>query len=85
MHSSDISACHTIKRGTKSRKPGSDSIIERFINKKKKIQILKNVKLLKGTKICINEHLTTTNNELAYMPINVKKRRINNYNLDQKL
>ena len=68
MHLSDISACHTIKSGIKSRKPENDNIIVRLVNRKKKIQILKKAKLLKGTKIFINEHFKAKNNELAYIP-----------------
>ena len=55
IYSSDISACHTIKCGIKSRKPENDSIIVRFVNREKKIQILKKDKH-KGTKCFINEH-----------------------------
>ena len=46
-HWFDIRACHTIKSGTRSRKPGSDNVIVPFINRKK-MQILNKVKLLKG-------------------------------------
>ena len=43
----------------------SDNIIVRFVNKKSKIKVLKNVRKLKGTNVYINEHLTKKNGKIA--------------------
>ena len=43
----------------------SDNIIVRFVNKKSKIEVLKNVRKLKGSNVYINEHLTKKNGEIA--------------------
>ena len=42
-----------------------DDIIIRFIDRKNKVEVLKQSKNLKGTNIYINEHLTDRNNEIA--------------------
>ena len=43
----------------------SDNIIVRFVNKKSKLKVLKNVRKLKGSNVYINEHLTQKNGEIA--------------------
>ena len=60
--SNDISACHTLRNRMRDK---SDNIIVRFVNKKSKIKVLKNVRNLKGTNVYINEHLTKKNGEIA--------------------
>ena len=42
-----------------------DNIIITFINRKNKVEMLKQSKKLKGTNIYIDEHLTYKNNEIA--------------------
>lgn len=37
----------------------------RFINRKKKIALLKQGRNLKGTNVCVNDHLTKKNGEIA--------------------
>ena len=43
----------------------SDNIIVRFVDKKSKIKVLRNVRKLKGSNVYINEHLTKKNGEIA--------------------
>ena len=50
IQSSDISACHTLKTFKNNRKNNSEKIIIRFVNKKKKIEIVKNAKTLEEQK-----------------------------------
>ena len=44
-----------------------------FHNRKKKNEILKKYKNLRGTKVFINEHQTKRNEELAYLARKLKK------------
>ena len=62
IESSDISECHSIINKT-SNKP--DNVIVRFINRKSKIELLKRARVLKGTNIYMNEHLTTIKKQSA--------------------
>lgn len=57
IESTAIAACHTIpqRRATKQK------IIMRFVNRKDKIELLKEARKLKGTGIFVNEHLTRKN------------------------
>ena len=69
VDSSEIEACHTIPSKFKGPKP----IVVRFVNRKSKTRIMKNLKAViennkKPTtkeKIYINDHLTKKNSELA--------------------
>ena len=51
----DINACHAMKNKQREK---PDNIIIRFINRKNKVEVLKQSKIFTGTKIYINEHLT---------------------------
>ena len=53
----------------------TEKIIIRFVNRKKKNEIQKKCKNLRGKKVFINEHLTKRNEELAYMARNFKKKK----------
>ena len=55
IHPSDISACHAIRNGTKSRKPGRDNIMHN-LSIERRYKYSKKAKLLKGTNIFIKKH-----------------------------
>lgn len=57
-----IEACHPFPQRNKQAKP---AIILRFVIRKHKIQLLKQSKMLRGTDVFLNEHLTKKNAELA--------------------
>ena len=48
-------------------------IIIRFVNRKKKNEIQKKCKNLRGINVFINDHLTKRNEELAYLARKLKK------------
>ena len=73
IQSSDISMCHTLKSFKNNGQDNTEKIIIRFVNRKKKNDILKKCKNLRGTKVFINEHLTKRNEELAYLARKLKK------------
>ena len=60
--SNDILACHTLRNRMRDK---SDNTIVRFVNKKLKMKVLKNVRKLKGSNVYINEHLTKKNGEIV--------------------
>ena len=67
---SDIEACHPIPRrenedDNTTKTPGPPNIIVRFVNRKKKIETLKQGKKLKGSDVYINDHLTKRNADIA--------------------
>ena len=71
----DISVCHAMRASP--RQP--DNVIVKFINRKKKIMILKKAKQLKGTNIFLNEHLTKKNSDIFHMSRTLRKEgRISN-------
>ena len=70
IQSSDISTCHTLKSFKNNGQNNTEKIIIRFVNRKKKNEIQKKCKNLRGTKVFINEHLTKRNEELAYLARN---------------
>ena len=69
----DVSACHTLN-GDKKRTFDTPKIIVRFVKRKRKIELLKNSRKLKGTRVYINEHLTHKNNQIAYAAHILKKQ-----------
>lgn len=58
----DIEACHLLPRRRDSDPP---VVIMRFANRKKKIDLLKQGRKLKGTNVFMNDHLTRKNREIA--------------------
>lgn len=67
----DIEACHPLSRRINKDCP---AIIIRFVNRKKKIQTLKQGKKLKGSNVYLNEHLTKKNGEIARQARILKKQ-----------
>lgn len=63
LESHQISACHTFPRKDKKTKP---KILVKFVNRKHKVEVLKQAKKLKGTGVYVSEHLTKKNAELAW-------------------
>lgn len=57
-----VEACHPLPRRNNNDKP---AVILRFVNRKYKVALLKQGKMLKGTDVYINEHLTKTNADIA--------------------
>ena len=64
----EISACHLLKAKNFTDKP---PIIVRFVNRKSKVNILKNGRMLKGTNVYVNEHLSKKNADIAGLPDNL--------------
>ena len=60
LDNSEVSACHT-NHGKKN----TPDIIVKFINRKTKVILLKKSRMLKGTGVYINEHLTQKNALIA--------------------
>ncbi|KAM3612810.1 uncharacterized protein V6R79_015011 [Siganus canaliculatus] len=60
---SSIEACHPLP--SKNKKDKSTVVIMRFANRKHKMNLLKQGRLLKGTQVYLNEHLTKRNGEIA--------------------
>ena len=72
---SDISACHQLPT---TRKVGSErtqkkNIIVKFTNRKTKDEILRNGKLLKGSQVYVNEHLTKKTGDLAKLARDLRR------------
>ncbi len=72
---SDISACHQLPT---SRKVGGErtqkkNIIVKFTNRKTKDQILRNGRLLKGSQVYVNEHLTKKTADLAKLARDLRR------------
>ena len=62
VDSRDIEACHPLPTKNKSMKP---AIIIRFVNRKKKTEMIKQGKKLRGTNVYLNDHLTKKNADIA--------------------
>lgn len=62
LESHQISACHTLPRKDSKTNP---TIVVKFVNRKHKVEVLKQAKKLKGTGVYVNEHLTKKNAEIA--------------------
>ena len=63
VEESDIEACHPLQ--SRQNNKDSPAIIIRFVNRKRKTEILKQGKKLKGTNVYLNEHLTKRNGQIA--------------------
>lgn len=61
IDSKNIAACHTLPQ--KDRK--KTNILIRFVNRKHKMEVLRNARKLKGTGVYVNEHLTKRNAAIA--------------------
>ena len=64
----DISVCHTLRRRSNDSINDNNQqrdIIVRFVSRRSKTAVMRNARRLKGTKIYVNEHLTTKNATLA--------------------
>ena len=61
----EISACHLLKAKNPTDKP---PIIVRFVNRKSKVKILKNGRMLKGTNVYVNDHLSKKNADMLVLP-----------------
>lgn len=61
IDASNISACHTLPREDKSK----PAVILRFVNRKSKVELLKQGRKLRGSDVYLNEHLTKLNAEIA--------------------
>ncbi|XP_049340264.1 uncharacterized protein LOC125804780 [Astyanax mexicanus] len=72
IDSKNITACHTLPRKDRETKP---AIIVRFVNRKHKIELLRQAKKLKGTRVYLNEHLTKKNADIARQPRFLKKQQ----------
>lgn len=70
----DIEACHTIPVNTKNGKVANHVIIIKFVNRKKKVDLLKQGKKLKGTNVYLNEHLIKRNADIAKRARFLKKQ-----------
>ena len=65
---SDISVCHTLRRRSNDSINDNNQqrdIIVRFVSRRSKTAVMRNARRLKGTKIYVNEHLTTKHVTLA--------------------
>ena len=72
IQSQHIAACHTLPRKqTNMQQP--PAIIIRFVNRKHKTELLKNGRMLKGTGVYLNEHLTKKNAHIAREARKLKK------------
>lgn len=72
IHKESIAACYTLpKRNGQMER----TIILRFVNRKQKIELLKQGKKLKDTQVYVNEHLTKRNAEIAKHARALKKQR----------
>lgn len=68
LNSDNIAACHTLPRKNNLSTPATDrtpAIIVRFVNRKHKIELLRQAKQLKGSDVYLNEHLTKRNADIA--------------------
>ena len=72
VQSANIAACHTLPRKDKNAKP---AIILRFVNRKHKVELMKQFKKLDGTGVFLNEHLTKKNADIAYQARQLKKQK----------
>ena len=68
----EISACHLMKSKNPTDKP---PIIVSFINRKSKVNTLKNGRKLKGTNVKVNEHMSHKNADIAGFARQLKHRQ----------
>lgn len=71
LNADNIEACHPLPRRRKEDKP---ALILRFANRKYKIALLKQGRMLKGTDVYMNDHLTKKNGEIARRARLLKKQ-----------
>lgn len=71
INTRDIEACHPLPK--RDKRP--HAVIVRFVNRKQKMDVLKQGKKLKGTNVYINEHLTKKNSEVARQARILKKQK----------
>ena len=73
IDSGNIEACHTlpVRVGNKSVIP---AIIMRFVNRKHKVNLLKQGRNLKGSNVFINDHLTKKNADIAWKARQLRKQ-----------
>ncbi len=62
IQSDNVVACHTLPRRNGGAKP---AIVVRFVNRKHKVELLRQAKKLKGTGVYLNDHLTKKNADIA--------------------
>lgn len=68
----NIEACHPLPRRENNDIP---AVILRFVNRKKKIALLKQGRKLKGTNVYLNDHLTKRNAEIASKARYLRKKK----------
>lgn len=71
FNADDLEACHPLPRRHSRDKP---AIIIRFTSRKRKIELLKQGRQLKGTEVYLNEHLTRKNAEIAKRARQLRKQ-----------
>ena len=69
----DIEACHTLPRKNDKKENTTTAIIMRFVNRKRKIALMKQRKNLAGSDVFLNEHLTKRNADIAKKARDMKK------------
>ena len=62
IDSNNIEACHLLPRRDQRAKP---AVILRCLNRRYKMELLRQGRNLKGTQVYLNEHLTQRNGEIA--------------------
>jgi len=62
IQTADIEACHPLSRKKKKENP---DIILRFVNRRRKVEVLKQGHKLRGSNVYLNEHLTRKNANIA--------------------
>lgn len=70
----NIEACHTLPARKQKDKPVKPTIIISFVNRKHKVNLLKQGRKLKGTNVFINEHLTKKNADIAWKARQLRKQ-----------
>lgn len=68
----DIEACHPLPRRNKLIRP---AVIMRFVNRKRKKEVIRQGNKLKGTNVYINEHLTAKTLKSHVKPGCLKRKR----------
>ncbi|CAL8252030.1 unnamed protein product [Merluccius merluccius] len=64
LQASAISACHTLPRKDTDSK-NKPLIVMRFVNRKTKVELLRQGRKLRGTNVYLNDHLTKRNADIA--------------------
>ena len=74
IDTNSIEACHILPTKSQNDKPAIPAIIMRFVNRKHKVELLKQWKKLENTNVYLNEHLTKKNAEIAKKARALKKQ-----------